>query len=153
MILLGRIRRHYPALINRSVALPEFPLLADRTPHLLKKYGLKIVEERFEQQLSLAFQSFGFRTVPTTRGGRRGDNICITGGDSPVAILVEAKTSKHPYNLPVKDERALLDYAQKLKIPSPIIFPLRLIRIIGPNPDAKLAKRLKRLQAAARVPV
>ena len=138
----------------RSVLhLPEFPLLADRAPHLLKKYGLKTVEERFEQQLSLALQSLGFRTVPTTRGSRRGDNICITGGDSPVAILVEAKTSKHLYNLPAKDERALWDYAQKLKNPSPIIFPLRLILIIGPNPDAKLAKRLNHLETAARVPV
>lgn len=151
----GEQREHaqMQATARSVLHLPEFPLLADRTPHLLKKYGLKTVEERFEQQLSLALQSFGFRTVPTTKEGRRGDNICITGGDSPVAILVEAKTSKHPYNLPVKDERALLEYAQKLKNPSPIIFPLRLILIIGPNPHAKLAKRLKRLEAAARVPV
>ena len=79
----------------------------------------------------------------------------INAGDSPLArnSLVEAKTSKHLYNLPAKDERALWDYAQKLKNPSPIIFPLRLILIIGPNPDAKLAKRLNHLETAARVPV
>jgi hypothetical protein len=141
------------ATARSILRLPEFPLLAARAPHLLKKYGLKTVEERFEQQLSLALQSFGFRTVPTTRGGRRGDNICITGGDSPAAILVEAKTSEHPYNLPTKDERALLEYARKLDNPSPIIFPLRLILIVGPNPDVKLAERLNRLEAAARVPV
>ena len=85
-------------------------------PHLVKKYGPKVVEERFEQQLNLALQSLGFITVPTRRGARRGDLLCVTSGDTAAAILVEAKTSTNPYKLPVADERALAEYATAKRV-------------------------------------
>jgi hypothetical protein len=148
-----RERARLQATAGSVLHVQEFALLAGRAPHLLKKYGLKTVEERFEQQLSLALQSFGFRTIPTTRGARRGDIICITNKVPPAALLVEAKTSVRPYKLPVADERALLEYAQRLKGSSWTLFPLQLICIVGPDPDRKLAERLRHLENKAGVPV
>jgi len=103
--------------------------------------------------VSLALQTLGFHTIPTTKGARRGDIICITGKASPVAVLVEAKTSAHPYRLPVKDERALQEYAQQLRAAPRFNFPLRLIIIIGPQPHERLSEHLHRLEIAAKVPV
>ena len=148
-----RERKHLQATAGSVLQVQEFAFLASRAPHLLEKYGLKTVEERFEQQLSLALQSFGFRTIPTTRGARRGDIICITDKVPPAAILVEAKTSVRPYKLPVADERALSEYAQRLKSSSWFPFPLRLICIVGQNPDGKLAERLRHLETETGVPV
>jgi hypothetical protein len=68
-----------------------------------------------------------------------------------VAVLVEAKTSTHPYRLPVKDERALVEYAQRLNASSWFQHPLMLICIVGPNPGAELAERLNRLEADTQV--
>ncbi len=146
-----RERTRLQATANSVLQAHELPLLASRASHMLEKYGSKEVELRFERQLSLALQTYGFRTVPAPKGTRRGDIICLTDRTSPVAVLVEAKTSARPYRLPVKDERALIEYAQRLKASSWFNYPLRLICIVGPNPDKNLAERLNRLEAVTQV--
>jgi hypothetical protein len=130
----------------------ELPLLASRAPHTLERYGEKEVETRFEQQLALALQTCGFRTIPAARGQRRGDLICLTDKVPPVAILVDAKTSARPYNLPAKDERALIEYAQWIDDASFFQYPLRLICIVGQQPGRNIADRLRRIESATQVP-
>lgn len=148
-----RERVRLQATANSLLHVHELPFLAARVPHTLKKYGPKKVEKRFEQQLNLALQWLGFRTIPTTPGARTGDIICITSKQSPPAVLVEAKTSAHPYRLPTDDERALLEYAQKLREESWFPYPLKLICIFGPEPDGSLRERLRGLEIEAGVPV
>ena len=144
-------RARLQATANSVLQVHELPQLASQAPHMREKYGSKKVEVRFEQQLSLVLQTCGFRTIPAPKGARRGDIICLTDKTSPAAILVEAKTSAHPYKLPVKDERALIDYAQRLNASSWFQYPLKLICIVGPNPDRIIAKHLKRLEASTQV--
>jgi hypothetical protein len=144
-------RARLQATANSVLQVHELPQLASRAPHMLEKYGSKEVEVRFEQQLNLALQTCGFRTVPAPKGTRRGDIICLTDKTPPVAILVEAKTSVRPYKLPVKDERALIEYAQQLNASSWFQYPLRLICIVGPNPDRNIAERLNRLEVSTQV--
>jgi hypothetical protein len=148
-----RERERLQATASSVLQVHELPLLASRVPHMLEKYGSKEVEVRFEQQLSLALQSYGFRTVPTPKGTRQGDIVCITDRTPPAALLVEAKTSAQPYKLPVKDERALLDYAQRLNGASWFQYPLRVICIVGQNPGSGIADRLSRLEANTQVPI
>jgi Holliday junction resolvase len=140
------------ATANSFLQVYELSQLATQTGRMREKYGPKDVEARFEQQLSLALQTCGFRTVPASRGARRGDIICVNDRNPPAAILVEAKTSAHPYKLPVRDERALIEYAQQLNASSWIAYPLKLICIIGPEPDRNIADRLKRIEMSTQVP-
>jgi len=148
-----RERERLKATANSVLQVHELPQLASQAAHMREKYGDKGVEARFEQQLSLALQTCGFRTVPASRGSRRGDIICLTDRTPSVAILVEAKTSTHPYKLPVKDERALIDYAEQLNSESWFQYPLRLICIVGRDPDRNITERLKRLEASTQVTV
>jgi hypothetical protein len=148
-----RERERLRATANSVLQVHELPQLANQAAHMREKYGDKGVEARFEQQLSLALQTCGFRTVPASRGARRGDIICLTDKTPSVAILVEAKTSAHPYKLPVKDERALIDYAEQLDASSWFQYPIRLICIVGPNPHQNVTERLKRLENSTQVPV
>lgn len=146
-----RERARLRATSNSVLQIHELPFLASRESHMLEKYGSKEVEVRFEQQLCLALQIYGFRTVPALKGTRQGDIICLTDTVPPTAVLVEAKTSARPYRLPVKDQRALIEYAQRLTASSWFQHPLRLICIVGPDPDRNLADRLKRLEANTHV--
>lgn len=136
----------------------ELPFLARRDGPMLERYGgTNKVAARFEQQLNLAFQSLGLLTASTVPGKRRVDIVCINPGTpatSPTAILVEAKTSKDPYRLPVDDERALKEYAERIKR-SRLRFPfdLQLILIVGQMPHKTLEDRLRALEIATQTPV
>jgi len=64
-----QVRAHLQATAESVLRLPELTGLASRAYFLIEKYGLKAVERRFEQQLSLALQQyFGFLTIPTIPG-------------------------------------------------------------------------------------
>jgi hypothetical protein len=91
-----------------AIRLDEVSLLARRDGTMTRKYGEKHVERVFEQQLALIVQSLGLYVVQTKTGTRTIDLVCISPDTTVHAsILVEAKTSTHPYGLPTKDERAL----------------------------------------------
>ena len=68
-------------------------------------------------------------------------------------MLAEAKTSKHPYNLPADDERALVEYARELKNPDKFHYKAQLICIFGPEPAPNLANRLANLEASAGIAI
>ena len=132
-----------------SVLRPqEFTSLASQMPPQVKKYGEGKVAERFEQQLNRALQLLGFFTRPAGRGERYCDIVCLTDQAPPEAVLVEAKTSAQPYKLPVSDQRALREYAQR-----DIPFPVQLICIVGPKPAKSLAGRLHQLEKRVGIPI
>lgn len=139
---------HWRDTATSVLRVREFTLLAGRDAVVAKKYGDENIAERFEQQLNLALQHLGFRTMPTVRGSRRGDIVCLTDQSPIEAILVEAKTSARPYRLPVADERALVEYANQ-----DLPYPLRLIVLVGPKPSDSLSVRLRRLERSAGRPV
>jgi hypothetical protein len=149
----ARQKEHLRATAESLLQAHELPFLARRDAHMLERYGAKEIEARFERQLNLAFQHFGFFTAPTAPGKRRGDIVCINPGSPPAAILVEAKTSGSPYRLPVADERALTEYADRIKRSSTFPFDLQLILIIGQEPDKRLEDHLRALEIASRTPV
>jgi hypothetical protein len=53
------------------VAVEELSQLASRTPTVIERYGASEIEVRFEAQLALLMQSFGFLVVRTERAQRR----------------------------------------------------------------------------------
>ncbi|GAB2956108.1 hypothetical protein LWP59_34710 [Amycolatopsis acidiphila] len=129
--------------------------LARRSEEVIRRHGDKQVEERFEQQLSILLQSFGFIVVSTSRGERRVDLICIAsqGGGAPYTLLVEAKSTARPYALPTKHSRALQEYVDNVKHKLTTLPPLKLLLIVGPEPAKTLSQKLTDLENLASTPV
>jgi hypothetical protein len=143
-----RERERWQTTADSVLRPQEFTSLARQMPPQVEKYGVGKVAERFEQQLNLALQLLGFFTRPAGRGERYGDIVCLTDQAPPEAVLVEAKTSAQPYKLPVSDQRALLEYAQR-----DIPFQVKLICIVGPKPAENLAGRLRQLEKKVGIPI
>lgn len=151
---LWRERLHEPQGPYSAMQPAELPRLARRDSSMISKYGQKQVEEVFEEQLSLAMQSFGFVVARTSRGKRRVDLVCISRGHSEAStFLIEAKTSKDPYTLPVADQRALSEYAEQTRSRLPTLPPLRLVLVIGQSPAPSLESRLKALESTTGIPM
>jgi hypothetical protein len=132
----------------------ELPLLAEREPTAVRRYGAKRVERALEQQLAMIFQSLGFYVVPARRGERTVDLVCISGDQANrFTFLLDAKSSRRPYTLPVSDERALAEYIRELPKAIPSISPPRFVIVVGGTPGRTLGRRLSRLQSATGVPV
>jgi hypothetical protein len=134
----------------------ELGALASRSEGVINRYGEKLVEEQFEQNLSILFQSFGFIVVPTTRGERRVDLVCIAAqaaGGSSYAFMVEAKSTSKPYSLPTKDSRAILEYVDNVKHKLSTLPPLKFVLIVGPEPANTLLKKLNTLEREVSTPV
>ncbi|MFC3992634.1 hypothetical protein [Actinoplanes siamensis] len=150
-----KLNRKMDELFTGSVVRTrELRQLANRSDSMVQRYGEKQVESRFEQQLSLLFQSFGFYVVSTAKGERRVDLICLApahGGPS-YSIFVEAKSTKGSYSLPTKDSRALEEYIQRTSTLTTIP-PLRMVLIVGPAPASTIDAKLKSLEVATSVPI
>lgn len=137
-----------------SVRLPELSLLARRAPEVAKVYGEKRVERVFEQQIALVTQSLGFYVVPTREGERSVDLLCISADQgSRFVFLLETKSSRRPYALPARDERALVDYVGDVRRGLPTLGPLHFVLIVGPEPARTLGRRLTSLQSRLGIPV
>jgi hypothetical protein len=71
-----------------ALRLAELSLLAERHDSVKRRYGDKRVEKRFEQQLALLMQSFGFYVVATKTGTRTVDLVCVGGvGEDRLTFL------------------------------------------------------------------
>src|SRR5437867_1365392 len=126
----------------------ELPIIAARTPEVIQKYGEKNLECVFEMQLALLMQSFGFIVVQTRIGERRVDLIAISSGSyDPITCIVEAKTSRSPYALPVKDERALKEYVQDIRRSLTSLPPLKFVLLVSGAAARSLPARLHRVEA------
>jgi hypothetical protein len=87
------------------VAVEELSQLARRSDVIIQRYGKSEIETRFEAQLALLMQSFGFLVVRTERAQRRIDLVCIAPGSpgESYTFLLEAKTTAANYALPTKE--------------------------------------------------
>ncbi|WP_156769341.1 hypothetical protein [Nocardia sp. 852002-20019_SCH5090214] len=129
--------------------------LARRASHMIERYGEKDIEDRFEKQLAVLFQSFGFVVAETVRGQRRVDLICIApadGGES-YTILVEAKTTTAPYSLPTKDSRALLEYVETCRSRLNTLAALKFVLIVGQKPAQTVEHKIRSLESEAGITI
>ena len=144
---------HAPGIFS-EINLSELSLLARRDPLVAEKYGDKNIEKLFERQLALIFQSMGFYVIQTKTGERTVDLICLYGdGNEGITILVEAKTSKEPYSLPSKDERALSDYVDDVRKNLVLLPRLKLVLVVGYDSTNNLSKKLKNLENSTSTPI
>jgi hypothetical protein len=134
--------------------LESLPALASRTEEATRTFGLKQIETVFAQQLALMAQALGFLVVPAEVGDRQGDVICISNHPYTRGVfLLEAKTSRKPYTLPVDDQRALHEYVKTLRATTYHLGELQFVLLVGPVAAARLEARVKALEATCRVPV
>ncbi|MGY3204065.1 hypothetical protein [Streptomyces sp. TE5632] len=138
-----------------AVSIRELRSLARREERVVEKYGEKNVEGRFEDSLNLLMQSLGFMVVPTQRGQRRVDLICISsgGGSDPYTMLVEAKSTHNHYALPTKDARAITEYIRDVRGRLKTLPPLKLVLIVGPEGSKTIKAKIEDLNYESSVPV
>jgi hypothetical protein len=137
-----------------QIRVDELDLLARRAEAVTKRYGDKHVERRFEQQLALLFQSFGFYVIQTRTGARTVDLVCIS--DDPAGaftFLVEAKTTKAAYSFPAKDERALRDYVADIEGSLRTLPSLRFVLIVSHTATKTLDRKLNQFETSTGRPV
>jgi hypothetical protein len=91
----------------------DLPLLARREAAALGHY--RSIEHALEDQLELLFVSLGFGVGRARPGVARADLTCVSGANPAFSMLVDAKSSKHAYGLPVSESRALEEYVSELK--------------------------------------
>lgn len=134
-----------------ELRLDELSLLAARHEATVRRYGARRVDKRFEQQLSLLFQSLGFIVVQTRTGSRTVDLVCVSG-ESRSTFLVEAKTSGAAYSLPAKDERALRDYIADVDETLKTLPPLRFVLLVSHSATRTLPGKLQALETKSGKP-
>ncbi len=141
--------------LGALVAVEELSQLASRSAVIIERYGISEVETRFEAQLSLLMQSFGFLVVRTERAQRRIDLVCIAPGsaEESYTILLEAKTTAANYALPTKDSRAITEYVSSVRSALKTLPPLRLVVVTGNTPAKTVAAKIRALETVCRVPV
>jgi hypothetical protein len=142
------------ATIN-SLITEELHDLACRTEKVISRYGEDEVEARFERQLSLLMQSFGFLVISAKRGQRQVDLICIAPGAPGEAFtfLLEAKSTAANYALPTRDARAIQEYVSSVRSVLKTLPPLRLILIVSGNHTKTIDKKITELEASCGIPV
>jgi len=141
--------------LGALVAVEELSQLASRSDYIIQRYGKSGVETRFEAQLALLMQSFGFLVIRTERAQRRVDLVCIAPGspEESYTILLEAKTSAANYALPTKDSRAIAEYVSSVRSALKTLPPLRLVIVVGNTSAKTVANKIGALEAVCRVPV
>ncbi len=136
-----------------AIKLSEISPLAHRHPDVLRKYGSKQVEKVFEHQLALILESLGFIVVSTRTGIRTADLLRIASDPTDrFTFILEAKTSKHPYSLPTKDERALREYVENIKRSLTTLPPLRFVLMVGHEESKTLSGKLKKFETTINIP-
>jgi len=136
-----------------GLRLAELTPLAMRTPAMIKRYGEKHVEKRFESQLALLFQSLGYIVIQTRTGHRTVDLVCISTDPSDrLTFLVEAKTTAGRYALPAKDERALRDYIEDINATLGSLPPLKFVMLVSHAGTKTLEGKLQELERKSETP-
>lgn len=138
---LGRIR------------LSDLPMVANRRPEAIRKYGETHLARILETELMLVFQSLGFQVVRAATGRAQVDLYCISGTGDRFAFLVEAKSSSKPYNLPSKDERALRDYVRDIRSSIEGLPQIDFAILVGGAASPQLGPKLARLEAEVHLPI
>lgn len=148
---------HRNLAFGSLVLVQELHLLASRNGTMLERYGAKQVEERFEQQLALLMQSFGFLVVATKRGERRVDLVCLapstSGAGESFTILVEAKSAGGNYALPTKDSRAIAEYVRATQRALSTLPLVKMVLIVGPAVASTVPGKLQSLESEVGLPI
>ena len=141
--------------LGTLVAVDELSQLARRTDSIVQRYGKTGVETRFETQLALLMQSFGFLVIKTERAQRRIDLVCIAQSPEKESytLLLEAKTTAANYALPTKDSRAIAEYVSSVRSALKTLPPLRLVIVAGNTPAKTVAAKIGTLEAECGVPI
>jgi hypothetical protein len=134
--------------------LNELIQLGERNSSISKKYGEKKVEKRFEHNIALLFQTFGFVTIPALSGEPAADLLCI-GKDAGqnFAFLVDSKSSRRPYALPKTDQRAIHSYVKETVRSIGELHELKFVMLIGNGPANTVLKKLGSLEKEIGTPV
>jgi hypothetical protein len=136
-----------------AIKLNEFSSLARRDDAVVKRYGQGRVAKVFEHQIALIMQSLGAMVIQTRPGTRTVDLLCIPAdGSEPLIFLVEAKTTKRAYGLPVADQRALKEYVRDTQRLTTLP-PLRFVLVVAPEAGKQLGARIRQLEIDLGVPV
>jgi hypothetical protein len=137
-----------------SLRVHELGPLARRSDAMRQKYTNNRVAGVFERQLGIAMQSFGFVVIPGQSGRRSGDLICIARDPTrPYSVLVDAKSSRRPYSLPPRDERALAEYVDSFRTYMRDLPPLAFVLVVGPSPAPTAGEKFERLGRSVGMPV
>lgn len=142
--------------IGSLVVVEELSELARRSTPIIKRYGESEVEIRFEQQLSLLMQSFGFIVATTQRAQRRVDLICIASSAAPgesFTLILEAKTTAANYSLPARDARAIAEYVSSVRSVLKTFPPLRMVLVVSSNSAKTIIGKVRQLEAECGVAV
>jgi hypothetical protein len=142
-------------VLGSLVVIEELSMLARRSSFIIERYGKSEVEVRFEGQLSLLLQSFGFLVVRTERAQRRVDLVCIAPGASEESftLLLEAKTTDGNYSLPTRDARAISEYVSSVRLALKTLPRLRLVLVVSGDHAKTISGKLGALEAECGVAV
>ena len=138
---------HHHAGAYSALRLSELSMIAGRREAVERRYGKKQLEKVFEEQLALLLKTFGLIVTRTRVGERTVDLVCVSGDPAdPMTVLVEAKTSRRPYGLPVADQRALQEYVADVRRNLSTLPPLRFVLLVAADPAAVLEERMQALE-------
>lgn len=145
--------KHKPGSFS-LVRPQELGPIAARESAMIRRYGEKALESILEQQIALVFQSFGFLVIPTQRGKRSVDLLCLSNDHRVNRLfMIEAKTTKGFYSLPAKDDRALREYVESVRTSLRTLPDPSLLLVVAPKAASTLEKKLDALSDAIRLPV
>lgn len=140
------------AFSKKQLRQNRFLKIAEGDETLSKKLGKKMYNE-FESDLSKIFESFGYFVSLTKIGDRRVDLIVSSPNPNSFTFLVDAKSKKTPYNLPVQDERAISEYIQRYQNSRMAVPKLNFFLIVSASPSSHLEEKLKQLGHQCSIPI
>jgi hypothetical protein len=151
-VLKRRFAERQKSVADSTDSPLELLLLAARHDLMVEKFGRKRVERVFEQRIARLFQSFGFTTVTARPGEAVADLLCIARSER-FTFLVDAKSTRGKYNLPMADQRALYDYVAEFSSALPDLPPLAFVLIVGPGAAGTVPDKLIRLEGRSGLPI
>lgn len=132
--------------------ISDLELLARRDALMLERHGGSAARV-FEDQLEILFRSFGFGVVRARPGQERVDLLCIAPARQAFSFIVDAKSSKRPYQLPTDDRRAIEQYVRDIRASKLDSFAqLDFLLLVVGESAAMLDSRLAQLERIIHVP-
>jgi hypothetical protein len=140
--------------LSASLRTHELLALASRADTLQQRYGARMIARLFERQLALVIESLGFLVAPAAAGVRGSDMLCISRDDAhSYSMLVDAKTSRRPYALPSRDERAFTEYVGQFRRYMGDLPRLAFVLLVGHGPARTTIVKMRLLQNHLGVPI
>lgn len=148
--LSGKPLDYMPVAGSPSLGL--FEKLASSHPSIHEKFGSRVPLE-MEKQLSHILRALGFLVSSTRPGRRRVDVIAASWASPKYTFMVDAKSTKRSYYLPVSDQRAIQEYIAAYRNSSHTQPDLRFALVVSSSPASTLEPKLDNLSAQLGIPV